>query len=128
MSDTIPAPSTIRDELEKLVLADLHGPAGGPEEEVDEASMSERYLVGMLAPRRRPVGPELFDELSVGGKGTDEEGKADISAPQAETLIPSSFGMTFAVAADAAAIKMTASVGSLPARGQRHPDERKRQS
>ena len=108
MSEAITTPKggAIRDEFEKLVLADLHGPAGGPEEEVNEPSVSARYLVGMLAPRRRPVGAELFDELAVGGKGTEEEGKVDITAPQAETLIPSSFGMTFAVAADAAAIKV----------------------
>src|SRR5438128_928721 len=51
----IPPPSAVRDELEKLVLADLHGPAGGPDEELDEASVSERYLVGMLAPKRNPA-------------------------------------------------------------------------
>src|ERR1019366_7224557 len=101
-------PSVIRDEFEKLVLADLHGPAGGPDEEVDEASMSERYLVGMLAPRRNPVGGELLEGLEVGGRDSREDGKTDITAPQAETLIPSSFGMTFVVVADASAIKVTA--------------------
>lgn len=45
----IPPASAIRDELEKLVLTDLHGPAGGPDEDLDEASVSERYLVGMWA-------------------------------------------------------------------------------
>src|SRR5664280_475096 len=108
---TIPKGEAIRDELEKLVLADLYGPAGGSDEEPDEASVSERYLVGMLAPRRRPVGAELFDELAVGGRGTAEEGKADISTPQAETLIPCSFGMTFAVSAEATALKVNARWG-----------------
>jgi len=92
---TIAPPSAIRDELEKLVLGDLHGPAGGLDEELDEASVSERYLVGMLAPKRNPAVVDLFDELAVGGKGTDEEGKVDIAPPQAESLIPSSFGLTF---------------------------------
>ena len=54
----IPAPSAIRDELEKLVLADLHGPAGGPDEELHEASVSDRYLVGMVAPKRNPAAHE----------------------------------------------------------------------
>ena len=111
MSDTIPAPSTIRDEFEKLVLADLHGPAGGADEEVDEGSVSERYLVGMLSPRRNPVGGELLEGLEVSGRDSREDGKADITAPQAETLIPSSFGLTFAVAMDATAIKVTAKWG-----------------
>src|SRR5690349_10787416 len=99
MSDklAVPALSTIRDEFETLVLADLHGPAGGREEELDEARVSERYLVGMLAPRRNPVGGELLEGLEVSGRDSREDGKTDITAPQAETLIPSSFGMTFAV-------------------------------
>ncbi|HOC00601.1 MAG TPA: DISARM system helicase DrmA [Verrucomicrobiota bacterium] len=108
---TIAPPSAIRDELEKLVLGDLHGPAGGLDEELDEASVSERYLVGMLAPKRNPAVVDLFDELAVGGKGTDEEGKVDIAPPQAESLIPSSFGLTFAVSADAKALKITARWG-----------------
>lgn len=113
MSDSIqiPAASSIRDELEKLVLADLHGPAGGPDEELDEASVSERGLVGMLAPQRNPAVVDLFDELAVGGKGTEEEGKVDVAPPQAESLIPSSFGLTFAVSADAKALKITARWG-----------------
>ena len=103
-------PHAIRDEFEKLVLTDLHGPTS-EHEEVDEASVSERYLVGMLAPRRNPVGGELLEGLEVGGRDSREDGKTDITAPQAPTLIPSSFGMTFAVAADAAAIKVTARWG-----------------
>ena len=45
-----PSPAALRDELEQLVLQDLLGPAGGPEEELDEGSVRDRYLVGMLAP------------------------------------------------------------------------------
>ena len=43
----------IRAELEQAVLADLLGPAGGEYEEVDEARVSDRYLVGLLAPLHR---------------------------------------------------------------------------
>jgi hypothetical protein len=107
----MPVASFIRDEFEKLVLADLHGPAGGPEEELDEPSVSERYLVGMLAPRRNPVGGVLLEGLEVSGTDSREEGKADITAPQSETLIPCSFGLTFAVAANASAIKVSARWG-----------------
>ena len=110
MSNLLQAPSrsAIRAELEQLVLGDLHGPAGGPEEELDEGSVSDRYLTGMLAPKRKPVGMELFDELAVAGRGSAEDGKADITTPQAETLIPSSFGMTFCVAANVPALRVTA--------------------
>jgi len=82
VSNTTPAPGTLRDEFEKLVLADLHGPAGGPEEEVNEASMSERYLVGMLAPRRNPFGGELLEGLELSGSDSREDGKTDITAPR----------------------------------------------
>lgn len=48
-----PSQHQIRDELEHLIVADLLGPAGGPEEEVVERRISERYATGMLAPRRQ---------------------------------------------------------------------------
>ncbi|HYU71834.1 MAG TPA: hypothetical protein VEL31_04050 [Ktedonobacteraceae bacterium] len=37
------------------MLQDLLGPAGGSEEEVDEGSVCDRYLVGALAPRDQQV-------------------------------------------------------------------------
>jgi hypothetical protein len=40
-----------------------------------QASVSERYLVGMLSPRRNPVGGEL---LEVSGRDSHANGKADI--------------------------------------------------
>ena len=78
-------PVELRDRLFTMVVNDLLGPAGGPEEEVDEQYVSDRYLVGMLAPKRNSDVADLFDELALGGKGTDEDGKADISAPQMES-------------------------------------------
>jgi hypothetical protein len=53
----------IRAELEQMVLKDLLGPVGGPEEEIDEPSVRDRYLVGMLALKRQELSPEEFDEL-----------------------------------------------------------------
>jgi hypothetical protein len=49
----IPSSTKIREELERMVVRDLLGPVGGPEEEVDEPSVRDRYLVGMLAPKRQ---------------------------------------------------------------------------
>src|SRR5712692_6157717 len=88
--DSIPSPMHIRDELEQMVLNDLLGPVGGPEEEIDEQSVRDRYLVGMLAPKRQELSPEEFDELPAGGSGTIEEGSTDLSAPTTKTMFPSS--------------------------------------
>src|SRR6516164_11484131 len=73
---SIPSPTKIRDELERMVLNDLLGPVGGPEEEIDEPSVRDRYLVGMLAPKRQELSPEEFDELPQGGSGAVEDGTA----------------------------------------------------
>ncbi len=71
---SIPSPMKIREELERMVLKDLLGPVGGAEEEIDEPSVRDRYLVGMLAPKRQELSPEEFDELPQGGSGSVEDG------------------------------------------------------
>jgi len=50
---TTKTPSNIRDELMEMVIRDLLGPAGGPDEELNqfEDHAYQRYLVGMLAPK-----------------------------------------------------------------------------
>ncbi len=73
---SIPSSMKIRDELEQIVLNDLLGPVGGPEEEIGEPSVRDRYLVGMLAPKRQELSPEEFDELPPGGSGSIEDGTA----------------------------------------------------
>ncbi len=113
MADAVlqpPSPSDIRDELEEAVIRDLLGPAGGPEEEVEDAPR-DRYLVGMLAPRRQLLAPETFDDLAVGGEGAAEEGSVDVNAPQATTMFPSSFGMTFCVDGSTPTLQLTARWG-----------------
>ena len=45
-----PSQHELRAELEKMVVADLLGPAGGEHEEITERSVRDRYLVGVLAP------------------------------------------------------------------------------
>src|SRR5438128_1095769 len=108
---TPPSPMQIREELETAVIRDLLGPAGGPDEEVDETSVRERYLVGILAPRRQLLAPETFDELAVGGESTTEEGTTDVGALQTPAMFPSSFGMTFGVDGVATAFRITARWG-----------------
>lgn len=104
----VPTPTQLRDELERMVLADLLGPAGGPEEEVDERNVSDRYLVGMLAPLRRRIRPEEQDELAVAGEDIPEDGPADTSIPQAVTFFPSSHGLTCCISGDTTALRIGA--------------------
>jgi hypothetical protein len=108
---TIPSPTKIREELERMVLSDLLGPVGGPEEEISEQSVRDRYLVGMLAPKRQELAPEEFDELPQGGAAPVEDGAAENTFPAAKTMFPSSFGMTFCVALDAESLQITARWG-----------------
>ncbi|MCY6492306.1 DISARM system helicase DrmA [Leptolyngbya sp. GGD] len=126
----------IRAELEEAVLADLLGPAGGEYEEVDEARVSDRYIVGLLAPlhrRNRPTqsddqleqldemiaaktgtvdeSTEQLDELAVGGTSTIEDGTTETITPAIETMFPSSLGMSFCVSGAAKAITIKAGWG-----------------
>src|SRR6266481_5861844 len=48
------APVELRALLEAMVVGDLLGPAGGPDEELTERNVRDRYLVGVLAPRPQP--------------------------------------------------------------------------
>lgn len=50
-----------------MVVNDLLGPAGGPEEELDqrEDRVTGRYVVGMLAPKSSPVEDEEQDSIPV---------------------------------------------------------------
>src|SRR3954447_10872463 len=108
---SIPSPTKIRDELERMVVKDLLGPVGGHEEEIDEPSVRDRYLVGMLAPKRQELSPEEFDELPQGGSGSAEDGTTDYTSPTMKTMSPSSFGMTFCVELGAKALQVTAGWG-----------------
>src|SRR5262249_22684446 len=47
----VPSPTQLRAMLEEMVLGALLGPAGGPDEELTEGNVHDRYLVGVLAPR-----------------------------------------------------------------------------
>lgn len=95
----LPSPFEVRDELQDLVLRDLLGPAGGPEEELaPNDSPRDRYLVGMLAAMGEVVTQEESDELAEDGTDTvAEDGKTEPSAVQARTLFPSSLGLTVCV-------------------------------
>lgn len=108
---SLPSPLEIRRELEDMVLSDLLGPVGGEREEIDEQSVRDRYLIGMLAPRRQELSPEEFDDLPQGGSGSIEDGSTDLGATATKTMFPSSFGMTFSVCSTADTIRLGAHWG-----------------
>jgi len=106
-----PSPMKIREELEQMVLADLLGPTDGQEEELADVRPRDRYLIGMLAPKRQDLTPEEFDELPQGGAGNIEDGPVEYTAPTARTMFPSSFGMTFCVGLEAESLRIAAHWG-----------------
>jgi hypothetical protein len=106
-----PSPAAIRDELEKLVLLDLLGPAGGPEEEVNESSVQDRYLVGMLAPSYKHIMPEEQEEVELAESSGGEDGVNERSVLTTPTFNPSSLGMSFCVDRSATALHVTARWG-----------------
>jgi len=111
-SPVLPSKSTfeLREELEDLVIKELHGPAGGPNEEVEDR-VRERYLVGLLAPRQQTVHAEEMDTAEVSDPDSSEDGGADTAAPTSDTLFPSSFGFTFTVEDSVRSLQATASWG-----------------
>ena len=109
------SPRELRDEVEGLIRADLVGPLGGETEELREAP-ADRYLLGLLAPRfgfdgRAAHGQNAADDggsaadllpeddLAAGAVTADfgEEGSAEDRPAAIDQLVPSSFGMTFAL-------------------------------
>jgi hypothetical protein len=105
------SPAALRDELERLVVNDLLGPVGGPFEEVDEAQIQDRYLVGKLAPRNEAVQPELSDELAVADGGNGEDGRTEPNTLQGDGLYPSAIGLSFALDESATELRVTAEWG-----------------
>jgi hypothetical protein len=91
-----------------MVVNDLLGPAGGPDEMVDEATVRSRYVVGLLAPKGQTTLPDEHDELAQdGGPDDPQDGKADAPAAPAPAMLPSSFGLTFSVSDQAQAVQIT---------------------
>jgi hypothetical protein len=113
MSITAMSPSAprVRGELDRLVRLELQGPAGGPDEEVDESSIKDRYLVGMLAPRDAEVGADQDDDLAVNERSADENNDSDRSGIRKGTMFPSSLGISFVVAKRVTQVRVTATWG-----------------
>ncbi len=92
-------PNDLRDELTDMVIRDLLGPAGGPDEELSqyEDHAYQRYLVGMLAPRDSAIAGSELDELATSDGDEGEEGAPESGVPAGNTYFPSSMGMSFVI-------------------------------
>ena len=129
----------IRELLQLAVVDDLLGPAGGPREHIVDMSVRDRYLVGKLAPREDaqggieglegplaeedveeptdPIVPGQHEPGAEFGKATgrvepESDSSDEIDAASNQSLVPSSFGMTFCVDGDAERIEVEARWGS----------------
>lgn len=131
----------VRELMQLAVIDDLLGPANGPHEEIIDMSVRDRYLLGKLAPmdavRAGAIegleGPTAIDEEeeeyvdmdvhtglhdngaefeSTSGRVEPEADSADeIDATNNQSLVPSSFGITFCVDGDIDRIEVEASWG-----------------
>lgn len=106
-----PSPSAIREELQQLIVGELLGPASGPDEEVTESRLTERYILGMLAPAGTLTAPEEQDALAVEGSPPTEEGESEPDAPAIPSIFPSSLGLTFRLEGEATWLAVTPSWG-----------------
>src|SRR5438445_5884555 len=112
----LPTHYSLREQLLQTVVNDFLGPAGGPDEELDERPR-DRYLVGMLAPRSRRSYSESFPaeeagDIAVVSTANTEDGKPDPGVAQTDNLSPSSFGLSFCVSGPANEVRVTANWGT----------------
>jgi hypothetical protein len=93
----IPSHAELRAQLEARVLAELLGPVEGEQEEIERLRPRERYLVGILAPRRLRIKREEVDTLGAGGADDSDDGGDEDEGLSADTMFPSSIGISFCV-------------------------------
>lgn len=128
----------VRELLQLAVVDDLLGPAGGPHERIVDMSVRDRYLVGRLAPREAarggieglegplaedevveptdPIVPGRYEPGAEFGTATgrvepESDASDEIDAASNQSLVPSSFGMTFCVDGDVERIEIEARWG-----------------
>jgi hypothetical protein len=98
----------IRDELQQLVVADLLGPLGGPDEEFGDERPTDRYLLGRLAPDGTVIEPDNQDETPEADGAEPGEGQPEPSAPNITSLAPSALGCTVYVTGHTTELTATA--------------------
>jgi hypothetical protein len=117
-----PTPERLRDELQQLIIKDLLGPVGGPEEEVEDDHVRERYLLGILAPRSARLQPEQLDDRPP-LESSSEEGSSEESTLYSPSLCPSSIGLSFTVEGVVSALLVEAAWGHYQRTESQHPLE-----
>ena len=109
MTATLKTPTALdlRAEYQQLIRNDLLGPAGGPEEEIDEASVRGRYILGLIAPKGQTFVPDEDEDTATGGADSGDDGRADTTTPQLPSMLPSSIGLTCTIDPAAEALRLT---------------------
>lgn len=127
----------VRELMELSIRDDLLGPALGPNEIVRDTSVRARYLLGKLAPRIIPEDglivepgsgveqdddPEILEPAkhhvpgaefgsAVGKSSPEDDALDEVDTSNNQSLVPSSFGITFCVAPDVGVISVRARWG-----------------
>lgn len=107
LAQRLRSPRQLRTELQSLVVKELLGPRGGPVEEFDERPR-DRYLIGMLAAKNKLIPAAEMDALAEDGEASGEDGATDDTPPAADSLFPSSIGLTCTVDGQAEQLLVTA--------------------
>jgi hypothetical protein len=114
--DIAPSPAERRAELEKLVIGDLLGPAGGDREVLPGRSrVRDRYITGMLAPKRTvafvPERKSKSDQFDGVGEASDDSASDDTTASATTDMFPSSMGLSFTTVKEPGTLLVTAGWG-----------------
>lgn len=122
-----PTPVQLRDELHTQVVRELVGPAGGPEEEVGQPRLRDRYLAGILISKRGgdddELEPEEDDGLGAGGASGAEDDSESSDVIIRESMMPSSLGLTFYADRIATTLVVTASWGRYERMSSEHAED-----
>ena len=108
---TPPSRYELREQLHEAVVKELLGPALGSEEEVFDSRVSDRYMVGKLAPKNTLMDVTADDHTPEDAYVSTQDGAGEKSNSLNESLTPSSFGMSFRVGMDADAMQVHAAWG-----------------
>jgi hypothetical protein len=110
---TTPSPAALRAELEDMIVRDLLGPIGGERERIPgNERVSDWYAVGMLAPRNTVGTDRERDNSAEGTEGEEDTGGEEpTQRTAAKMLLPSAFGLSFALAPGTQEVRVSASWG-----------------
>lgn len=110
-AESPPSDHDLREMLHETVVKDLLGPASGPEEEVLGTSVRDRYLVGKLAPKESLIDPADTADVAEGEGDGGGDGTPEGVTLMSQSIVPSSFGLTFCVDADCQSLALEATWG-----------------